>query len=70
MSRYPGKLTDKEEDSAAEQFDDWRRDQGRDGQTWNTCPECFRRWQDATPTPDVLHRTRLCVPCAAGTLDG
>ena len=34
------------------------------GETWNTCPECFRKWRDFEPTPGLLHRTRLCSVCA------
>ena len=33
--------------------------------TWNTCPDCGVRWPDAVPTPGLLHRTRLCGPCAS-----
>lgn len=32
-------------------------------ETWNTCPDCFRRWKDRTPTPGVGHRTRRCITC-------
>lgn len=32
--------------------------------TWNTCPDCYRKWRDATPTPGLLHRTRRCSNCA------
>jgi hypothetical protein len=35
-----------------------------DHQTWNTCPDCGRGWPDPTPTPGLLHRTRLCASCA------
>lgn len=31
--------------------------------TWNTCPECGRRWKDEIATPGVLHRTQICKPC-------
>jgi len=35
-----------------------------EGETWNTCPDCWRKWKDTVPTPGVLHRTRLCAQCA------
>lgn len=36
-------------------------------ETWNTCPDCGASWKDATPTPGLLHRTRLCGECALQT---
>lgn len=35
-----------------------------DNDTWNSCPECGKSWKDETPTRGLLHRTRLCEPCA------
>lgn len=32
-------------------------------ETWNTCPDCGRRWKDLVATPGLLHRTRRCPPC-------
>ncbi len=35
----------------------------KDNQTWNSCSECSKNWQDTVPTPGLLHRTRLCEKC-------
>lgn len=32
-------------------------------ETWNTCPDCGKRWRDEVPTPGLIHRTRLCSSC-------
>ena len=61
MSRHPGKPTDEEQDSAAEAF----YDAVHDAETWNTCPECFNRWKETVAIPGVVHRTKVCVLCAA-----
>jgi hypothetical protein len=43
--------------------DEVSSDRIRDNETWNTCPDCFKDWKDATPIPGLLHRTRLCGVC-------
>jgi len=49
---------------------DIRTDERGWHETWNDCPACGRAWKDATPTPQVLHRTRLCEACARDTHTG
>lgn len=34
-----------------------------DNQTWNTCPDCGKNWQDIPAIPGLIHRTRLCDEC-------
>lgn len=38
-----------------------------ENETWNTCPDCGKRWKDEVATPQVLHRTRLCDQCKIPT---
>ena len=35
-----------------------------DNQTWNSCYQCGKAWQDKVPTPGLLHRTTLCKKCS------
>lgn len=35
----------------------------KDNQTWNTCPNCGKEWEDTVPTPGLIHRTRICDDC-------
>jgi len=39
------------------------RDAAVTNETWNTCPDCFRKWKDAVATAGLVHRTKLCVTC-------
>lgn len=34
-----------------------------DNQTWNTCPDCGKDWQDPVAIPGLIHRTRRCDDC-------
>lgn len=29
-------------------------------ETWNTCPQCYKKWKDDKPILGLLHRTRYC----------
>lgn len=29
-------------------------------ETWNTCPQCYKKWKDEIPTQRLLHRTKYC----------
>jgi hypothetical protein len=38
--------------------------------TWNTCPDCGKKWKDKKPTPGLIHRTTLCDDCKAEVANG
>jgi hypothetical protein len=40
-----------------------------ENETWNTCPACGKKWPDKTPTPQLMHRTRLCDECIGNKSD-